>query len=344
MRIRNEIPVLLDQLKSRILTEKLDTSLRFGERHKVLRLTEDEVGKMEDWFFIGDIHGDFFALHCLLNYAEQTRPECRIFFLGDMVDRGDHPVECIFLLLDWGLRHPGRLAWIAGNHDIAITYNESTCEFISSVRPSEILDYFNRKDEFQGFRRQIGKFFIQLGEGLPRALLFPDGLLATHGGIPHTDLFNEGSACADESAYLEWLNSPACLKDFTWLRIHRAPKKIPNRHSSGAEYGHADFEGFCALKPGWFPVRRLITGHQHPAEGFAIYTSYKVNPAMTLIGFGFAEGRPLSAAYANYPELLHIAQGRSEDLPQILQVPVDRNELKKLYPDVFSPSITTPVI
>ena len=334
-RIRRDMPRLLIDLSLRMRPGgRLFPLLHFGDTHKVARMKPETVGDAEDWFFIGDLHGDFFALHSLLRHAEATRPGCKVMFLGDMVDRGDHPFECVFLLLEWGLHRPGRLAWIAGNHDIAFDLPDGGAHFTAVVSPAELLDVLNGDDALQGFRRELGRFFVELGRRLPRALLFPDGLLATHGGFPLVDLQAQGREIADEATYLEWLNSGACLKDFTWTRISRVPKRIPDRYSTGSQYGFKDFEAFCALKPEWFPIQRLITGHEHPADGYAVHATYKVNPALTLVGFGFDDLKPMPAAYRHYTKELHIAQGKAGELPVVLPVAVDRQEVEWMYPPV----------
>ena len=336
-RIRLAMPTLLADLERRLFApsaEKPFPLLHFAQKHKVARLTSEQVGAMEGWFFIGDLHGDFYALHTLLRRAEALRPDCRILFLGDMVDRGDMPFECIFLLLDWGLRHPGRLAWIAGNHDIAFSFNEQGV-FTSKVSPAELLHDLNAKDTFSGTRLRIGRFFVTMAAQLPRALLFPDGLLATHGGFPLSDLQAQGQETADEPAFLEWLNSEACLKDFTWTRINRAPKRLPDRYSSGSQYGFKDFEAFCQLKPDWFPVTHLVTGHEHPANGFELHPTYKINPAVTLLGMGVDE---ITGKYSDH---LHLGQGVAGSVPQVIPVPVDRGELAMLRGEPLPPEPET---
>lgn len=337
-RIRLAMPELLSELEQRLRTPTTDKPfplLHFGEKHKVTRLDASQVGAMEDWFFIGDLHGDFYALHTLLGHAEALRADCRILFLGDMVDRGAMPIECIFLLLEWGLRHPGRLVWIAGNHDVAFSCGEQG-EFNSAVKPAELLNELNAKDLFAGTRRRIGNFFIEMAQRLPRALLFPDGLLATHGGFPLSDLQVKGKEIADESAYLEWLNSKECLFDFTWTRITRMPKKIPDRYSSGSEYGFMDFEAFCQLKPDWFPVKNMVNGHQHPANGFELHATYKVNRALTLLGMGLDEFT------RKYNDSLHLGQGATGTIPAVIHVPVNRDEREMLLSGSQRPAQPTP--
>ncbi len=338
--IRKAMPQLLADLTSRL--DRADFPLlRFGEPSGVVRLTETETGPLDQWFFIGDIHGDFFALHTLLRQAEETCPDCRVLFLGDMVDRGDLPFECLFLLLEWGLRHPGRLAWIAGNHDLAFSMDDSG-RFHSAVQPAELLAVLNAPDLFSGYRRALGQFLITLAGRLPRALLFPDGLLATHGGFPLRDLHPDGKAAPDEAAFRAWLNTEACLRDFTWTRIHRAPRKIPDRYSTGAQYGYTDFEAFCALQPDWFPVRRMITGHEHPVAGFTQHGTYRVNPVVTLVGFGFDELKPLPQAYQDYRDHLYLGRGVAGEVPAIIPVAVNRGELEMLYPALVPPAPAAP--
>lgn len=328
--IRAEMPRLLQELSARLDGPDFPL-MRCGESQPVVRLTPAEMGPAANWFFIGDIHGDFFALHTLLRHAEDTCPDGRILFLGDVVDRGDLPFECLFLLLDWGLRHPGRLAWIAGNHDLAFSL-DGAGRFSSAVQPAELLDVLNQWDLFTGYRRALGRFLIDLARRLPRAILFPDGLLATHGGFPLRDLHPEGAAAPDEAAFLAWLNTDACLKDFTWTRIHSARRKIPDRYVSGAQYGFTDFEAFCALQPDWFPVKRMITGHEHPALGFILHRTYQLNPALTLLGFGFEDLMPMPEAYRHYRDHLYLGRGREGELPDIISIEVNRGELEMLYP------------
>ncbi len=336
LRIREAMPRLLEDLEQRLRAPTAQAPfplLHFGQKHRVARLSPELAGAPEAWFFIGDLHGDFFALHTLLNQAQTLKPDCRILFLGDMVDRGSFPLECVFLLLEWGLRHPGRLAWIAGNHDIAFSYDAQGV-FHSIVNPAELLFELNVEDP-SGLRQRIGRFFIDMAHGLPRALLFPEGLMATHGGFPLVDLHPQGQAAADEAAYLDWLNADSCLKDFTWTRIHRAPRKIPDRYSSGSQYGFTDFEAFCRLQPEWFPVKYMVTGHEHPSEGVDLHPTYKTNRALTLLGMGFDDYAPDSAA--RYSKTLHLGQGVAGTVPAVIEVPVDVGALARFLGEPLPP-------
>jgi hypothetical protein len=223
------------------------------------------------------------------------------------------------------------LAWIAGNHDIA--YGKAGERFISTCSPAETLEDFNRDDTFISVRQKIGDFFVNLVERLPRALLFPEGLLATHGGIPHTDLQKDGAAIEDEVSYLEWLSSKECLNDFTWTRITKWPKKYPDRHSSGSEYGFKDFEKFCDLKPGFFAPTSIVTGHQHAEGGANMHPTYVKYPALTLLGQGFDDllSRDSAAFYTQYRDMLRLGRGVPGKAPEVIDVSVNREELLAVY-------------
>jgi hypothetical protein len=301
------------------------------QKIRVHKLSPEETGQIGHWFFIGDIHGDFYALYRLINAAENLDAECRILFLGDIADRGHLPFECIFLLVDWALRHPGRLAWIAGNHDIA--YSRAGEHFTSACSPAEMLEELNRKDELTPLRQRIGDMFIRLAARLPRALLFPEGLLATHGGMPHSDLQKQATHLVGEAEFMEWLNSDDCLEDFTWNRISRYPRKLPDRHSSGPEYGFKDFEAFCELNPAVFPVTAMVTGHEHAEDGADTNPSYTKYPALTLLGQGFSDliDRKTVLFYTGYRKVLRLGRGVAGRAPDVIDIAVDHLEMLDVY-------------
>ncbi len=68
------------------------------------------------YLVLGDIHGNLPALETALAAAENHRFDACLF-VGDLVGYGPDPLPCIAQLRDWQLT--GRLAWVAGNHDLA---------------------------------------------------------------------------------------------------------------------------------------------------------------------------------------------------------------------------------
>ena len=69
------------------------------------------------YLVFGDVHGNVEALDAVL--AQAPRHGATAFlFVGDLVGYGPSPVECIRRLCE--LQQAGRLAWVAGNHDLAV--------------------------------------------------------------------------------------------------------------------------------------------------------------------------------------------------------------------------------
>jgi hypothetical protein len=132
--------------------------------------------------------------------------------------------------------------------------------------------------------------------------------------------------------YLSWLNSPECLQDFTWTRINKNRKRLPNRTTKGCSYGYTDFEAFCALKPDLFPVKRMVTGHEHPTSGWEVMESYQTNPAVTMTGFGFDATLEAPFKFYNYKHKLIAGRYRLNELPEAIEIEYCEGELRQLYP------------
>lgn len=322
--VRNQSWNLLDMLAC----NNRPAFLCLDSNEKIIQMDEAICGDIENWYIIGDIHGDFFALHRCIEHIRTASQDFRILFLGDLVDRGPFSLECIWYLLDVARKYPDRILWLAGNHDLGLCFDEVQGRFSSTVIPAEFVSQLNGElDGWLPARQWIGKQLIRLFANLPRAVLFPDGLLATHGGFPHIDLHPENITEMNLSEQKSWLNSDHCLQDFTWSRICRYPRRLPNRNRLGHTYGYEDFEDFRRLVADFFPVQRLITGHEHPSEGYDTHESWE-GRALTLTGFGFGmdyENR--RAFYEGYREYLVLGHCRPGEIPRIVKIPVDREEL-----------------
>jgi len=267
----------------------------------------------ENCFYIGDVHGDFLALHTLLVEASRSDPEAEIVFLGDLTDRGPHSFECLALILSAAKERPGTITWIAGNHDLGITCNPDNGEYKADTQPSEFIDWLNGGAADPAIRALAGEFMMKLPPLLPRALLKADGLLVTHGGFPLVDLH----------ASLDGINAlydDVCLTDFTWTRLSRHKKKLPNRVHRGCSFGHTDLGAFCETVSGFFPVRRMLRGHDHVQGGMAFHETYQTHPTLTLNGFGFdpVNGYAEGAAYREH---LLLGRHREDSLPLVIHVP-----------------------
>lgn len=283
-------------------------------------------------WFVGDVHGDLLGLEAALRHIDEKTPEASIVFLGDLFDRmEEYAFEVVLKVVSLIKERPGRILWLAGNHDVALVQSEAN-EFQGRVEPSEFSAWLNRQNtEVRNFGASLVKFI----ERLPKAILFTDGLLAAHGGVPHTDLLvrQDGRGIAG----LDDLNSAECLQDFVWARLHpRAPKRTPNRNSKTCELGYKDFEAFCArMTDMGYPVRRMIRGHDHVPLRYDLYPNYKINQVLTLNTLTCRLDGEFIKQIVTAP---CVALYRHGLLPHIHKLVLSEDVVRSWYPDRFKES------
>lgn len=291
----------------------------------VLRLSQDELQR--PWYFIGDLHGDDLAWHMLFARVRRD-PDFRLCFLGDVVDRGPHHVECLAALLQAAMEHPSQILWIMGNHDAAHRRNEDHSHgaprYVSRVEPAEFVDWLNARTDDLEWSDRILNLLNAICARLPRAALFPDGLLATHGGVPLPDQWANITA-------IEHFEDARVLDDFTWTRAADVPRRrgwqyAPERRlrSSDFEYGWRDLEDFASVFKEVFPVKRVVRGHDHVAGGWARPAAYQAVPLLTLNGFGFDH---LTNSVEQYREYVVLGVYEKDQLPRVEEIPLAGQEL-----------------
>jgi hypothetical protein len=223
-----------------------------GRDGAILRASRDDAMAAGVWF-LGDLHGDVLALEAALAAIDMVDPGARLVFLGDLID--DAPARPLVLrVMELMLDEPGRFTLLAGNHDDAlIAPREPGGPFTSRVEPGDFaLELTNPQGD------ALGLAYVRIIAEAPRAIVFEDGLLATHAGVPHRDLLPTIRSVAD-------LSSPACQSDFMWLRAANAPRKRPNRFALGGSFGWEDLRAFfdhVAPILG-HPLTALVRGHDH---------------------------------------------------------------------------------
>jgi hypothetical protein len=65
--------------------------------------------------YVGDVHGDIGSMMKAFHISDER--QSHIIFLGDVVDRGNHQIECVNLLLARRHLAPERIHYIRGNHE-----------------------------------------------------------------------------------------------------------------------------------------------------------------------------------------------------------------------------------
>lgn len=295
---------------------------RVSPSDRALKLVD--IGDAPLWF-IGDLHGDLLALEAALaligrEAAREGGDPPRIVFLGDLFDDGGYGLETLLRVFDLMGEHAGAICLIAGNHDEALGYNGA--RFTATVSPSDFSDFLNENLAHEWIGR-AGKLAVRVASAAARALFFPDGLLAVHGGFPLADLHQRLAETGD------W-NDPQCLSDFVWTRAHpRARKKLPNRASRGSQYGYDDFRAFCALSVSLGrPVTHMIRGHDHVDERFEIYSAYAATPVLTTVALSRRLDRELFGAFARVPTIARWVKGA---LPQVHRLHIPESQIRSCY-------------
>ncbi len=274
----------------------------------------------EHLWFIGDLHGDLLAMDAILCAIDRETPDATLVFLGDLFDRHPYGYETVMRLLGLIKERPGKILWIAGNHDIGLSADPSG--FRSDCTPSDFTGYLNARPEL----REFGEALCRLMQRLPRALILPDGLLCAHGGVPHGDLLaafdSEESLCGE-----------SMLSDFTWNRIHyTAPLKRVNRSTRGGELGYENVKAFCqkASEILKMPVNQIVCGHQHPernGKGFLLVKNPAV-PILILNSSFFAEDM-----FASSRNLIpYVARHRPGSQVRHWAVLLPQHEIERCYP------------
>ncbi|HEX8512252.1 MAG TPA: metallophosphoesterase [Allosphingosinicella sp.] len=288
-----------------------------------------QVGEMDPHaplWIIGDLHGDLLALEAALALieAEAEDPEAapaRIVLLGDLFDDEGYGLEVLLRVFELILERPGRVCVVVGNHDEALSWDGG--RFASGVSPGDFADFLNANLAHEWIER-AGKLAVRFFQQAPHALFLPDGLLIAHAGFPLTDLHSR----LEETG--NW-NDPVCLSDFTWTRAHpTARKKMPNRFTRGSQFGHEDFDAFCALSARLGrPVTHMVRGHDHVEEGYAIYPAYKAHPVLTTVALSRRLPRQAFGPFERVPTLARYIPG---SLPQLYRLHIPAELVNSVFP------------
>ena len=225
---------------------------------------------------IGDVHGDLPALAAAVDAirakAAETGREAFVLALGDAIDRGPSSAGCAAFIMRLArgedAAHPGTdLCFVRGDHDVALSFDEATGRFSSAVEPAEWAERLNDLPP-DADERHVAREWIDFVREAPSAILLrndAEGVLLSHGAVPHADLLPRLATLADA-------DSPECGRDFTWCRVASSSRKLPNRSSLFCDVGLldvADFLDWLAARAGGegFRIVHFVHGHEHTPPG-----------------------------------------------------------------------------
>ncbi|MBT9554410.1 MAG: metallophosphoesterase [Myxococcales bacterium] len=313
-------PAILERVAALSNGLRAVAAFEAGRDGAILRASREHATEAGIWF-LGDLHGDVLALEAALAAIDERDPGARVVLLGDLID--DAPARALVLrVMELMLDEPGRFTLLAGNHDDALSApREPGGAFTSRVEPGDFaLELTGPHDA------ALGLAYVRVVAEAPRALLFEDGLLATHAGVPHRDLLSTIRTVAD-------LSSTACQSDFMWLRAANAPRKRPNRFALGGSFGWEDLRVFfdhVAPILG-HPLTGLVRGHDHVAGPFRI--DVPAAWGRTLMTLNAMSRRLPREAPGPHVRLPVIARHRPGGLPEPMALAIPNALVRTFYPE-----------
>ncbi len=178
--IRN--PKLISKIKfielSRILYQAKEI---FKNENILLELSLNNPN--EEAIIIGDIHGNLKSLKILIDIINKKKPKL-VIFLGDLVDRGPHQLECLVIILALKILEPNRFYIIRGNHETLEMnqnygfYYEIMQKFIEDSGSFEF-GKFSEYDDDNIFSDILSVYLV-----LPYCVILNNIFFLVHGGIP----------------------------------------------------------------------------------------------------------------------------------------------------------------
>lgn len=185
--------------------------------------------------FVGDTHGDLEASQTVVERYLDS--ETTLVFLGDYVDRGPHSLENMFFLLEQKLKYPEKIFLLQGNHE-GWKYGA-----------------FSPADFWEGLDEERRARFAETLAQLPLAAVTPNGVVATHAGLPDVQALSEINHIEFGSA--QW-------RAITWGDWQEVPGYYLGDRGSRPQYGEAYFREIMRR----LEKKILIRGHQPHAPRY----------------------------------------------------------------------------
>jgi hypothetical protein len=323
---------LLDRFEEYLMGQGLSRmplyNFRTSASSRIIQIKDSTGLENRQIWFVGDLHCDVLGLEAGLAYIREKDQEAGkksfIVFLGDIFDDDSYNCEIMFriieLLVGTGTEGQPDFCLLTGNHDESLVHNGQA--FSSLVEPSQFSARLNDHTEDHDLNVHLGFLTILLFKHTARAIFFPNGLMATHGGFPLSDKWAKLDKPED-------LDDPECLQDFVWTRAHMtAPRKRPNRWVKDSQFGHADFMGFCeyAAKILEQPVSRMIRGHDHIEARYAVCQ----DSILTINTLSRRLSREVFGEFQRTPCIARYREGEGQ-LPEVHRLELSPDDVKAAY-------------
>lgn len=178
---------------------------------------------------VGDIHGQLGDLEIIIEKFGFPSQQNKYVFNGDIVDRGPHSVECLFIMLSLKILAPDCVIINRGNHEarnmnMVGGFWEEVCQRYDAP-------FFNLFSEFMGC--------------LPMCTVIDKRIFVVHAG-----LFKKDSVTLDQIlAFRRFHNEPppgSLLEDMLWSDPMGAPGRKESQRGAGCRFGPDVCERFLA--------------------------------------------------------------------------------------------------
>lgn len=178
---------------------------------------------------VGDIHGQLGDLEIILEQNGFPSPQNKYVFNGDIVDRGPHSVECLFVMLALKILAPDCVVINRGNHEarnmnMVGGFWEEVCQRYDAP-------FFNLFSDFMGC--------------LPMCTVIDKRIFVVHAG-----LFKKDAVTLDQIlAFRRFHNEPppgSLLEDMLWSDPMMAPGRKESQRGAGCRFGPDVCDRFLA--------------------------------------------------------------------------------------------------
>ena len=229
---------------------KIPTLIGLDNHHLLVNI--GKLKKDEIWFFLGDIHGDSECLKWAFRYIQNFKG-FRLCLLGDVFDRGDDEADCFEMILKFSNKHPGKVMWLAGNHDRPIGKSLTPRDW-----PSDLIDLRN-----------------ELMPRLPFMALFSEDMIAMHGGPPSTAMLKRDNC----RKFLMTSEICEATKKSRFIALKNPEEDANHEHWFDAN----DLLAFTKYFKLPTALKTLIRGHDHPPGGYHLYSDSSGVKILTLL-------------------------------------------------------------
>lgn len=229
---------------------------------------------------IGDLHGDLISLIRLVEIINLENPKY-VLFLGDIVDRGSHQLECLVLILALKIKDSKKYYLLKGNHET----------FEVNRNYGFYQDFLRRFKDRKKFDQILAVY-----NALPYGALVNESFLCLHGGIPEDfKIIDRLKGIKTSDSNLNYENTAKSLLQIMW----NDPK--PNQKGFTESFRGTDIKFFGEdVFTDFMQENRLdylIRGHERFPEGYKWFFKERLLSIFSAANYR-GVSTPIPASYA----------------------------------------------